>query len=89
MTALVSAVQLDALVNFGMLALIVWDYFCYLGGFKTADVFNLAAHGVRVEAVVQSSLAGEQWAVTACDMYSWQGSGSGFQESLNSARNQK
>lgn len=52
-------VQLDALVNFGMLGIILWEYFCYFGGIRAADIFNLAAYGVRVEAIVQSSLAGE------------------------------
>ena len=56
-------VQLDALVNFGMLGSILWEYFCYFGGIRAADIFNLAAYGVRVEAIVQSSLAGERLAV--------------------------
>lgn len=52
-------VQLDVLVNFGMLGIILWEYLCSFGGMCGADMFNLAAYGVRIEAIVQSSFAGE------------------------------
>jgi hypothetical protein len=53
------AVQLDVLVNFGLLSLLVWEYVCRLTGTGPADAFNLRQLGIRVEYVVPAAFAGE------------------------------
>jgi hypothetical protein len=52
-------VQLDVLVNLGLLLLLVWDYVCLLTGVGPADAFNLGQFGIRVEYVVPAAFAGE------------------------------
>lgn len=50
--------QLDVLVNFGLLGLLVWEYVCWLTGVPPIDVFGLKAIGISVENLVQAAFAG-------------------------------
>jgi hypothetical protein len=56
---LLIAVQLDVLVNLGLLSLLVWEYVCLLSGTKPADTFGLRQYGIRMEDVVPAAFAGE------------------------------
>lgn len=51
--------QLDALVNFGMLALVIWEYLVKFAGMQPMDVYNLGQYGIQMESIVQSAFAGE------------------------------
>jgi hypothetical protein len=52
-------VQLDVLVNFGLLGTVLWEYWCMLTGGRPDDAFNLEQYHVHLEAIVQSAFAGQ------------------------------
>uniref|UniRef100_A0A383WLY0 Ion transport domain-containing protein n=1 Tax=Tetradesmus obliquus TaxID=3088 RepID=A0A383WLY0_TETOB len=53
--------QLDVLVNFGLLGLLVWEYVCWLTGVPPIDVFGLRQYGISVENLVQAAFAVLVW----------------------------
>ncbi|WIA32448.1 hypothetical protein OEZ86_003270 [Tetradesmus obliquus] len=53
--------KLDVLVNFGLLALLVWEYVCWLTGVPLVDAFGLTNHGIHLERVVQAAFAVLVW----------------------------
>jgi hypothetical protein len=52
-------VQLDVLVNLGLLSLLVWEYVCRFTGIGAADPYNLKEYGILMEDVVPSAFAGK------------------------------
>lgn len=53
------AVQLDVLVNFGLLATVLWEYWCMLAGCRPMDLFGLQQYNIHLESIVQSAFAGQ------------------------------
>jgi hypothetical protein len=51
--------QLDVLVNFGLLGTVLWEYSCMIMGSRPDDAFNLEQYDIHLEAVVQSGFAGQ------------------------------
>ena len=52
-------VQLDVLVNFGLLGTVLWEYWCMFTGSSPADVFNLEQYDIHRMSIVQSAFAGQ------------------------------
>jgi hypothetical protein len=52
-------VQLDVLVNFGLLATVLWEYWCMLAGCRSTDIFGLEQYDIHIESIVQSAFAGQ------------------------------
>jgi hypothetical protein len=51
--------QLDVLVNFGLLGTVFWQWWCMLGGTPPHDVFNLELYNIHVVSIMQSAFAGQ------------------------------
>lgn len=51
--------QLDVLVNFGLLGTVFWEYWCMFAGTSPNDVFNLEVYNIHVVSIVQSAFAGQ------------------------------
>jgi hypothetical protein len=62
---LLLCVQLDVLVNFGMLAVVLWEFESILLPHKPVDVFGLEQYGIHIDTIVQSAFAGEDMDSTA------------------------